>query len=208
MQSASSPELVRLELSGLTREGVPVLGPLSLVVTRGETLAVLGPSGIGKTTLLRVIAGLQTGFEGTLEVTPSLAYVFQEPTLLPWRSVLKNITLPTGCSPGLAAERLAEVGLADKADLFPGQLSLGQQRRLSLARALASEAELLLMDEPFVSLDADLAEEMQDLFLRLREAHRLTTIFVTHAQDEAQRLSTRVVTLGGSPAVIAAEATH
>lgn len=180
-----------------------VLRNIQFSVQRGETLAILGPSGIGKTTLLRLIAGLDTQFDGHITRPTNMAMIFQEPTLLLWRSALDNIRL---VHPHLtdAAVRAAldDVGLVDKAALFPGQLSLGQQRRLSLARGFAGNPDLLIMDEPFVSLDTKAADEMLTLTERLIVQTRPATIFVTHAIAEAERLATRVLTLGGAPATI------
>lgn len=128
--------------------------------------------------------------------------VFQEPTLLPWRSALQNLCITTGASVAEARDALADVGLAGRADDFPGQLSLGQQRRLSLARAFALKPDILLMDEPFVSLDADLVQEMSALYARLRAAHGVATILVTHVAAEARQLADRIVTLEGMPGQI------
>lgn len=189
-----------LDLQDLRFGQTRVLGAINLKVMRGETIAIQGPSGIGKTTLLRVMAGLETGFRGSRSITGSLACVFQEPTLLPWRTVRENITIPIGCDVSAANGWLEEVGLAQHTGHYPGQISLGQQRRLALARAFAAEPDLLLMDEPFVSLDQNLVDEMLDLFKRLRTRHGTATIFVTHASREAHRLADRVATLDGSPA--------
>lgn len=189
-----------LDLQELRFGQTRVLITINLTVMRGETVAILGPSGIGKTTLLRVMAGLETRFTGMRSVTGSLAYVFQEPTLLPWRTVLENVTIPIGCAAPVAIDWLGEVGLAQLAGHYPGQISLGQQRRLALARAFAAEPDLLLMDEPFVSLDQFLVDEMLDLFERLRTRHGTATVFVTHAPTEADRLADCVATLNGSPA--------
>ena len=186
--------------------GTAVLGPIAFDLEAQETLAVTGPSGIGKTTLLRIVAGLDEEFEGRVRRPEQLAMVFQEPTLLPWRSARDNICLTTGAGPEKADALLAEVGLAGMGDRFPTQLSLGQQRRLALARAFAAEPDLLLMDEPFVSLDPALTGEMLELTKRLLTTRRTATIFVTHSGMEAARLASRVVRLEGAPARIVEDA--
>lgn len=179
-----------------------ILGAIELAIERSETLALVGPSGVGKTSLLRIIAGLDASYDGQCNVTGQVAMVFQEPTLLPWRTLRDNLSITTGISPTDALRTLAEVGLETRANDFPNALSLGQQRRLSLARAFAIKPDLLLMDEPFVSLDPDLVEEMMTLFAKLRAAHKVTTILVTHIEEEAKRLASRIVTMGGIPAQI------
>ena len=126
--------------------------------------------------------------------------VFQEPTLMRWRSVAENLRITLGLGPAGIDKALDEVGLAGRGDAFPDQLSLGQQRRLSLARAFAGKPDVLLMDEPFVSLDADLSDEMMSLFERLRDSHPVATLLVTHAIPEAERLATRILELSGQPA--------
>lgn len=192
-----------IDLRSFSKNGTAILGRISFTLRPAETLALVGPSGIGKTSLLRIIAGIERGFEGSSRVNGKIAMVFQEPTLLPWRTVRDNITMTTGVDAMTAESALADVGLAGRGADYPGQLSLGQQRRLSLARAFAVQPTLLLLDEPFVSLDPALADEMIGLFIRLREAHQVASIFVTHVVTEAERMASRTIRLAGSPATLA-----
>ncbi len=185
------------------RGGRAILGGISLDVAPGETLALTGVSGIGKSTLMRLIAGLDRPTAGAVAAPDRIGMVFQEPTLLPWRSVADNMTLVAGTDGAGVEAALREVGLSGHGRLFPGQLSLGQQRRLALARAFACRPDLLLMDEPFVSLDAETAAEMATLFCRLRDRSGVATILVTHAPAEAEALADRIVRLAGAPAVVA-----
>lgn len=180
-----------------------VLGPVSLDIARGECVALLGPSGIGKTTLLRIIAGLDKDFEGSVERPERLAMVFQEPTLLNWRSALQNIMIVAGLSSDAAQDALEAVGLGNKSGLFPDQLSLGQRRRLALARALAVRPDFLIMDEPFASLDPDRVLAMINLTRTLLAQQPVATLFVTHAREEADRLADRILVLSGQPASLA-----
>lgn len=196
---------MRLDLQGKSFGGRAVLGPIRLEVARGQRIALLGASGIGKTTLLRIIAGLDRAFDGSLTGRDRLAMVFQEPTLLPWRRALDNITIPTGCDPATARALMAEVGLAGHETKFPRQLSLGQQRRLALARAFAARLDILLMDEPFASLDAATATRMIGLTGALLGRSGAGLILVTHDDSEPGRLGARPVTLTGDPAVIRAD---
>lgn len=199
--------VVSLGLSGFSYGDTPVLGPVDLTIRRGETVALIGPSGIGKSTLLRVLAGIYPP-QGRCTVTGRTAFVFQEPTLLRWRTAQRNIEIASKVSPAAATAALAEVGLAAYGTRFPDQLSLGQQRRLALARAFAVDPDLMLLDEPFVSLDPAAADEMMTLFATLRARRDMATVLVTHAESEAHRLATRIVTLAGSPAQILSDASN
>jgi NitT/TauT family transport system ATP-binding protein len=188
--------------------GTPVLGPVAFSIAAGEVVAILGPSGIGKSTLLRIVAGIDRDYEGEVSRPDRLAMVFQEPVLLPWRSARDNLRLVhPGLSEIAAQAALDRVGLGDKGAAFPGQLSLGQQRRLALARAFAGRPDLLILDEPFVSLDAATAETMLALTESLIAETRPATLLVTHSEVEAARLATRILRLSGRPATLAGDAT-
>jgi ABC-type nitrate/sulfonate/bicarbonate transport system ATPase subunit len=181
------------------------LANVRLVVRPGERVAVVGPSGCGKTTLLNIIAGLVPGFDGRLELRPGtrLAYVFQEPRLLPWRTVFDNLALVLHEAPDAArriAAVLGEVGLAGAERVYASRLSLGMARRAALARAFVVEPSLLLLDEPFVSLDEPTAQRLRLLLLDLLERHRTTALFVTHALGEAIMVADRLLFLSPSPA--------
>jgi NitT/TauT family transport system ATP-binding protein len=183
------------------------LEDLRLTLPLGQVGAVVGPSGCGKTTLLRLIAGLDREFSGRI-VLPAhgrLGMVFQEPRLLPWRSVADNIRI---AAPEAREEDvdalLAELSLAEHAAHFPGELSLGLARRVALARALAVKPDLLLLDEPLVSLDAALARDLRDKIAALIEEKRITTLIVTHDLNEAIALADRVFLLSSRPAHVVA----
>jgi NitT/TauT family transport system ATP-binding protein len=193
-----------------------VLAGVSFTLADGEFLSLLGPSGAGKTTLLRCLAGLEQPTQGAARiddrplcgVAPGMAMVFQNyaATLFPWRTVLGNVLFGLECRnmPGREREdqaraALADVGLADFAAHHPWELSGGMQQRVALARAVASGARLLLMDEPFASVDALTRIELEDLLLRLWSERGASVFFVTHDVDEAIYLSDRVLVLGGSP---------
>ena len=191
---------MRLDLISRSYAAREVLGALTLEVTHGQRLAVLGPSGIGKSTLLRILAGLDADFRGTLTGDARRAVVFQEPVLLPWRDALQNITLPTGCTAEVARDWLAQVGLAGHEAKFPRQMSLGQQRRLALARAFAAAPDILLMDEPFASLDGETAARMVALTDALLTRTGAGLVLVTHAPDEALALRAQAWHLAGQPA--------
>jgi ABC-type nitrate/sulfonate/bicarbonate transport system ATPase subunit len=180
------------------------LGQVAFAVAPGDVIAVIGPSGCGKTTLLNLIAGLDGGFRGRIELAPDrrLAYVFQEPRLLPWRTVEDNVrlVLEGGAQDDARARAiLAEVGLASASRLFASRLSLGMARRAALARAFVIEPGLLLLDEPFVSLDEQTVAKLRLLLLDLLARHGTTAILVTHNLREAAMLAGRLILLSASP---------
>jgi NitT/TauT family transport system ATP-binding protein len=174
---------------------------LSIKLRDGEVCAIVGPSGIGKSSLLQMIAGLDRDFAGSVEGRPQpIGYLFQSPRLLPWRTARENLELVLPERPEKAREWLKQVGLAGSEDVYPQRLSLGMARRVALARALAVGPKLLLLDEPFSALDEATARGMQDLVhTHMRQLHP-TTILVTHHGHEAAALADRIITLDGSPA--------
>lgn len=194
----------------------PVLTDLSLTIEPGEFLAILGPSGSGKSTILRLIAGLEHPTAGSVTIggdpvsvtDDRCAVVFQEPRLLPWRTVTGNVALGARRRKGRQAERVSqlldEVGLNHVARAWPHQLSGGMAQRIGLARGLAAEPDVLLLDEPFAALDALTRLRMQDLLLQLQAHHSQTVVLVTHDIDEALYLADRIAILGGSPARVVA----
>lgn len=198
------------------RTPTPVLDDVTFTVDRSEFVAILGPSGCGKSTILRMIAGLEQPTAGKVTIgdRPVLvtddrcAVVFQEPRLLPWRNVVSNVALGTrrlkGNQSGKIAQLLAEVGMSDSAKAWPHELSGGMAQRVGLARGLAAEPDVLLLDEPFAALDALTRLRMQDLLLQVREHHSQTVVLVTHDIDEALYLADRIIILGGSPARVVA----
>ena len=180
-----------------------VLRGLDLEIRRGEFVALLGRSGSGKSTLLRSLAGLDPTSPQELEVAGAVSTAFQEPRLLPWRKVEDNVALALANSPRRRLRReharnaLDEVGLAEKRDAWPLSLSGGQAQRVSLARALVREPDLLLLDEPFSALDALTRIEMHRLVIALWKRHRPGVLLVTHDVDEAIALADRLLVLDG-----------
>jgi NitT/TauT family transport system ATP-binding protein len=185
---------------------------LRFSVRSGEFVCLLGPSGCGKTTSLNIIAGLDRDFEGAIALPraagrprPVIGYVFQTPRLLPWRTVEENITLvldPAQARSGIVDELLKATGLLEFRHAYPERLSVGMARRVALARAFSVSPDLLLMDEPFVSLDEPTAERLRALLLEIWQARPTTVLFVTHDTREAVRLADRVIVLTTSPASV------
>jgi len=189
-------------------QSLEVLRDIAFALAPGEVCTLVGPSGCGKTTMLRIIAGLDRNYEGTLRRPPDgkLGMVFQEPRLLPWRTVTDNVRLVAPDVDEAALTALFDVlGLTAHRAHYPGELSLGLARRVALARAFAVKPELLLLDEPFVSLDNALAQRLRAELALLVERHAMTTLLVTHDIDEAVRLADRVLLLSPRPARIVAE---
>lgn len=185
-----------------------VLGELSIALANGDVAALVGPSGCGKTTLLRIIVGLDRDFDGSVELPAhgKLGIVFQEPRLLPWRTVEENVRLAAPAATDAALSALfSTLGLVEHRRHYPGELSLGLARRAALARALAIEPDLLVLDEPFVSLDAALAARLRAELIELVSRRPVTTLIVTHDVEEAIRLADRVILLSPSPARVVAD---
>lgn len=215
------PPIVRFE--GVRKsfgDGPPVLQDLTLAAERGDFISLIGPSGCGKSTVLKLMSGLLPISAGEIVVdgmTPvnareELFYVFQEPTLLPWLTVRQNVELPLRIRGRPVAEReeaalakLALVGLAERADFYPRQLSGGQKMRVSIARALSMSPLLLLMDEPFGALDEMSRDHLNEELLAIRQAHAWTAFFVTHSVAEAVFLSNRIIVLSANPGRIHTE---
>ncbi len=185
-----------------------VLANLRLTLERNEIVALVGPSGCGKTTLLRIIGGLDRQFDGRIAwaggVAPRIGTVFQEPRLLPWRTVRQNLALVRP-DPAAAEALLTLLGLAPYGDLYPPALSLGMARRAAIARAFAIEPALLLLDEPFVSLDPAMAEQGRTVLATAWRTQRCAALLVTHDQAEAASLADRILLLSTGPARVIQE---
>ena len=201
--------------------GTRALEGLDLEIRTGEFLTLLGPSGCGKSTALRIIAGLSEPTAGVISwpstaassrASRRIGFVFQEPTLMPWASVFKNVLLPlelTRAPAAKLAERvevaLERVGLVASREAYPRELSGGMRMRVSIARALVTEPQLLLMDEPFAALDEITRFKLNDDLLRMWQALRTTVVFVTHSVFESVYLSSRIAVMAARPGRIFTE---
>lgn len=195
-----------------TRAANVALKGLDVTVEPRSFVVITGPSGCGKSTLLNIVAGLDADFEGAIDLGDAVkrtSFVFQTPRLLPWRTVQENLllSLPDG-DPRVAgiAPLLERVGMTDAAGAYPERLSLGMQRRVALVRGFVQEPDLLLMDEPFVSLDDPTAQELRRVLIDLWNRVRATVIFVTHDRTEAVTLGTRILRLGRGSATVLQDA--
>jgi len=227
--SDTSP-LPIVELRGVAKRfasGLVALASIDLTVERGEFLSLLGPSGCGKSTLLRIVAGLTPPNAGTCQLSMGgqtgrraaagrIGFVFQDPTLMPWSTVTGNVLLPFRIGAGVhgrvgagererAAAALRAVGLGGFESAYPHQLSGGMRMRVSIARALVTDPDLLLLDEPFAALDEITRLQLNDDLLRLWERHRPTILFVTHSVFESVYLSSRIAVMTARPGRIAAD---
>ena len=199
--------LARKTLRTAAGETRDILHDIDFSLKRGEICALLGPSGCGKSTLLRIVSGLDANFEGriVLPVAHKIGMVFQEPRLLPWESVVQNLRLVGVSSEEDLAEIVAALHLAKHLEHFPGELSLGLARRVAIARAFAVKPDLLLLDEPFVSLDATLAARLREELLALVVKRKATTLLVTHDVEEAIAIADRIIVLSPAPGRLIAD---
>ena len=203
----------RKEFPALGQRGANlVLSDVDISIAPRSFVVITGPSGCGKSTLLNIVAGLDREFEGSIVLGPEIrrkTFIFQTPRLLPWRTVAENIalSLPEGDPRhALIPDLIARVGLEEAVDAYPERISLGMQRRVALVRGFVQEPDLLLMDEPFVSLDDPTAQGLRRVLIGLWHRHRTTVLFVTHDRAEAVMLGTRVLRLGGGSATVIGDA--
>ena len=205
-------KIARKSYSRIGQDPFAALSDLQFKVNEGEFVSVVGPSGCGKTTLLNLIGGLDSDLDGSILVNgvapedgPMTGHMFQTPRLMPWLTVRDNVCLvqdQPASNGNRADELLVEMGLADFADAYPAHLSGGMRRRVALARAFLNEPSLLLLDEPFLSLDAPVANHLRQMLLDLCGRRSATVLFVTHDLREALYLADRVLFMSGGPGTI------
>jgi NitT/TauT family transport system ATP-binding protein len=221
MTGEARPPIVELaDVEKRYGDGPLILDRVSFRAERGDFITLIGPSGCGKSTILKLISGLNPASAGRIVVdgqdpkgaVEKLAFVFQEPTLLPWHTVARNVEMPmrlhgsdAASRSGIAARSLALVGLADRADYYPRQLSGGQKMRVSIARALSVSPKILLLDEPFGALDEMTRDHLNEELLAIRQQLAWTAFFVTHSVAEAVFLSNRILVLSANPGRIHSE---
>ncbi|HEY8097790.1 MAG TPA: ABC transporter ATP-binding protein [Methylobacter sp.] len=203
---------IRIDSKSYPSAANPTIAELKLSLNSNEFICLVGPSGCGKTTLLNIIAGLDNDFDGDILVGqqhthPKIGYIFQNPRLLPWRTVRENIelVLDDNQSPDVIDELLEVMQLTASQHSYPERLSLGMSRRVSIIRAFAIDPEVLLMDEPFVSLDAPTARQVRALLLKLWQQRPHTVLFVTHDLREAIALADRLIFLSVAPMQVVSE---
>lgn len=205
-----------LEVHYSSKEGpFHALGPISLEIQRGEFVSILGPSGCGKSTLAKVLIGMIAEFNGSFTIdsnVTTISTVFQDYGVFPWKTALENIAFPLrekGLSKtdaiSLSKEWLNRLRIGQFFNAYPHQLSGGMKQRLSIARALATEPQFLILDEPFAAIDTQLREILQEELLELHQSNNMTTLQFTHNYDEAILLSDRILIMSQSPAKIAYE---
>jgi NitT/TauT family transport system ATP-binding protein len=207
---------------GTGEDAVEAIRDVSFGADEHEFVCVVGPSGCGKTTMLKCISGLLEPSTGAVEIAgkpvdgpaDDLALVFQEysRSLFPWMNVRRNVAMPLGPkhvdkaeAKKIVEEAVESVGLTDFLDRYPWELSGGMQQRVAIARALAAQPKLMLMDEPFASVDAQTRADLEDLLLQVRDRYKMTIVFVTHDIDESVYLADRVVVLTPSPTTVLEE---
>ena len=204
---------LEVDITGKTFENAAgeqhdVIAGVAFALDAGEVGVLLGPSGCGKSTMLRILAGLDPDFEGRVSrpADARIGFVFQEPRLLPWRSVEDNVRIAAPLADEAKLSALFEIlELKAHRNHFPGELSLGLARRVALARAFAVEPELLILDEPFASLDAALAARLRDQIAILVDGRSMITLLVTHDVEDAVRLGDRLILLSPRPAKLLGE---
>jgi ABC-type nitrate/sulfonate/bicarbonate transport system ATPase subunit len=214
MQAVGADKLLELRVDSKTyrsakNASIEVLRDFAFELAAGSFACLVGPSGCGKTTILRIAAGLDRDFQGARRISPStrLAMVFQEPYLLPWRTVEDNIriAMDAASATGAIGEWLERFDLVEQRRQYAGELSLGQARRVAIARAISVGPDLLLLDEPLVSLDETVAARLRGELRAIAESRKLGILLVTHDLAEAIELSDRLLFLGGKPACVVLE---